>query len=159
MPESVPSLSPQERTGRRVGVVVFSLIVGALTANFSAQIIARAFGLGHAATDQGCSEGLAALVDGLDQARQSAAATAADGEQRALQAFRSALGPVWEHPHAVRDVCRASPQQLADFHLVERLRYAEEHAVRYESRGMAEERRKVSSLREALSREAASPGN
>jgi hypothetical protein len=153
MTEKPAAALPHVRLGRRVGFTVFSLVVGALTVNFSVQIIDQAFGLKAVPSALPCAEGLLGLIQGLEQARQSAAVL--DGEAVALEAFRSALGPSWDQRHRVREACRDTPRWLEGFRQIERLRYAEEHAVRYESRGVAVDRRRVLALRKELEKPAA----
>jgi hypothetical protein len=66
-----------------------------------------------------------------------------DDERAALKRYRGALEPEWSERKAVEAACAgdvAGRKRLKD---VIALRYAEEHAVRYESLGLAPLRRRL----------------
>jgi hypothetical protein len=80
----------------------------------------------------------------VERARQAYAASAGDEDERAaLSRYRGALEPEWSQRKAVEAACAGDAtgrQRLKD---VIALRYAEEHAVRYESLDLAPLRRRL----------------
>ncbi len=90
-----------------------------------------------------CAAGLQHLELGLGRARQSAAEGDEDPDE-ALRRFRLALDPEWLHLEGVRASCRGEAE-LRGLDALERLRYAEEHAVRREAASLAALRRRVDS--------------
>ena len=92
----------------------------------------------------GCSAGTARLEQAVERARHIYQSEAgAEDERAALARFRSALLPEWTEEKAVKAACEqeeAGRKRLKD---VIALRYAEEHAVRYESLGLAPQRRRL----------------
>jgi hypothetical protein len=95
-----------------------------------------------------CREGLRALFDAVARARE-AGAVAEGGEDAALARFRTALEPEWSSRDGVASRCRGSAKDAAALDAIERLRYAEEHAVRREAGELAPLRRKVQALVDA----------
>jgi hypothetical protein len=91
-----------------------------------------------------CREGLLALNAAVDRAR--AAASGNEGEDAALDGFRRALEPEWRSRDAVADACRGSRTDERALDAIERLRYAEEHAVRHEAGDLAPLRRRVQTI-------------
>jgi hypothetical protein len=126
---------------------VFGLAVAIPTLVWASQVIFQAFEA-PAADGLECKAGLAALLEGLDQARASAHPAA--NEDDALSAFRENLGPQWTTARRVRTACKADPEGLSRFGKLERLRYAEEHAVRYQTRGLSADRNAVDKIRKDL---------
>ena len=92
-----------------------------------------------------CQQGLRALFDALARAREAGAGSDG-GEDAALARFRGALAPEWAHRDEVASRCRASARDEGTLDAIERLRYAEEHAVRREAGELAPLRRKVQSI-------------
>lgn len=88
-----------------------------------------------------CEAGLKQLRKALDDARHSAA-EGDENPDEALARFRSALRPEWRYLEGIRATCR-DREALAGLDALERLRYAEEHAVRRESASLAALRRRV----------------
>lgn len=144
------SSRPKQRksTARIVGTVVFGLVIAGLTAIFATQIILQAWGYGVPETHESCRAGVQQLLVHLDQARQSAAAQAA--ERDALDAFRRALGQPWASRSALGRRCAEDPAAARLLRELEQLRYAEEHAVRYASRELAGRRRAVQAMADAM---------
>lgn len=139
-------LTPLERNrllGRRVGIAVFSAIFAGATLLWTVQILTTVWGTEPPSAD-GCSIGTAKLERAVERARRSYALQAGDEDERAaLARYRSALEPEWTARKAVEAACRsdeAGEKRLKD---VIALRYAEEHAVRYESLGLAPLRRRL----------------
>jgi hypothetical protein len=101
-----------------------------------------------------CREGLRAMVAALDRARH--AAPGLDGrEEVALDRFRRSLEPEWSYRHQIAAACRGQAEDERALDAIERLRYAEEHAVRREAGDLAPLRRRV----QAIVDERLSPAN
>ncbi len=130
-----------------MGGFVFVALIVAPTAIWASQVIRQAFAT-PSAEGVHCESGLVELLRGLDQARASARPAADEAE--ALAAFRANLGPVWTTPRHVRAACKSEPSRLIQYGKIERLRYAEEHAVRYETRGLSADRHAVEKIRSEL---------
>ena len=126
---------------------MFGLLIAVPTAVWATQVIMQAFDAPEA-DGLDCKAGLVALLEGLDQARASAHPAA--NEDEALSAFRQNLGPEWTTARRVRTACTKDPARLAQFGKIERLRYAEEHAVRYQTRGLSADRNAVDKIRHEL---------
>jgi hypothetical protein len=129
--------------------------VGAFSVGATVQITRQVFYAGRGPSPYAsCGEGLRALVGGIERARHEASGM--DGEQGALTRFRSALRPEWDHHEAVAETCQGTRTDKRALDAIERLRYAEEHAVRREAGDLAPLRRRVQILVEtqlAASRE------
>jgi hypothetical protein len=85
-----------------------------------------------------------ALVEAVDKARLAAADE--PDEQAALAKFRGALASTWRYRPALTRTCAPSTDALRHLRAVDRLRYAEEHAVRYAAVDLAERRHEVKRL-------------
>jgi hypothetical protein len=138
---------PGERRARSVGALVFALLVSIPTLVWATEVIVQAF---SSPDPHGldCRAGLSELITALDSAQKSASPHA--NELEALAAFRASLGTVWEDPRVVRAACADNPELSSFYGRIERLRYAEEHAVRYATRGLAADRNAVGELRTQL---------
>jgi hypothetical protein len=98
----------------------------------------------------GCSRGTAALERAIDRARAAYALGAGDEDERtALARFRSALEPEWTQRKAVEAACKGDHGAEKHLRDVVALRYAEEHAVRYESLDLAPLRRRIHGTRKS----------
>jgi hypothetical protein len=140
------ALTPLERrrlVGRRIGIAIFSAIFAGATLIWTIQILTEVWGSAPP-SPAGCARGTASLEQALDRARKAYADLAGNEDERAaLGRYRGALEPEWEQRKAVEAACRgdeAGRNRLKD---VIALRYAEEHAVRYESLGLAPLRRRI----------------
>ena len=140
------ALSPLQRSrllGRRVGIAIFFTIFAGATLMWTIQILTTVWGSAPP-SPAGCARGTADLQLAVDRARDAYAKLAGDEDERAaLTRYRSALEPEWQQRKAVEAACRedqAGKKRLKD---VIALRYAEEHAVRYESLGLAPLRRRL----------------
>jgi hypothetical protein len=91
-----------------------------------------------------CRAGLLALADAVDRARSAASGN--DGEDAALEGFRRALEPEWGYRDSVAAACRGADSDEGALDAIERLRYAEEHAVRHEAGDLAPLRRRVQTI-------------
>lgn len=138
------------RWGRRAGIVVFALLIAVPTLIWTSQILRRVFWPepGSAAGD--CRTAVLGLEQALHRARL-AAATESSGERAALASFRHALEPEWDQRGAVGHVCENDRRALRALSDLDALRYAEEHAVRYEAVALARQRRRAESLKQELS--------
>jgi len=144
LPRSVRS--PLERSrlkGRRAGIAIFSAIFAGATLLWTIQILSAVWGSAPP-SPEGCAPGTATLERSLQHARAVYAQSAGNEDERtALNRYRNALEPEWQQRKAVEAACRddeAGRNRLKDLIA---LRYAEEHAVRYESLGLAPLRRRL----------------
>jgi hypothetical protein len=140
-----PSLSPGERLGRSIGIAVFGLIIGGATVIWSIQILYAVFSPPVLAVAKECRGGTRDLLSAVRRASLAAAAETGD-ERAALGRFRAALEPEWSTRASLDSVCKADRQAQAALAEIDALRYAEEHAVRYEAVGLAPQRRRVQAL-------------
>lgn len=131
--------------GRRAGIIVFSVLVTAFTVVCSAQLLWQVYSPEIVPSGVSCPTALRGLVAAIDRARV-AAANETGGERAAVQRFRSALQPDWASRAALDRECGADRKMREGLKLVDWLRYAEEHAVRYEALDVAQLRRKTLKL-------------
>ncbi len=139
-------LTPYERrrlTGRRAGIALFFALVSSATVIWTYEILSTVWGSAPP-SPAGCAAGTAQLERAVERARVAYATGSGDEDERAaLARYRGALEPEWAERKAVEAACQqdsAGRKRLQD---VVALRYAEEHAVRYESLGLAPLRRRV----------------
>lgn len=142
----ITQLERNRLLGRRVGIAVFSAIFAGATLLWTVQILTTVWGTAPPAPE-GCAGGTAKLEQAVERARRVYALEAGDEDERAaLARYRSALEPEWASRKGVEAACRgddAGKKRLKD---VIALRYAEEHAVRYESLGLAPLRRRLKGI-------------
>ncbi len=138
--------SPLERSrliGRRLGIGIFSAIFSGATLLWTIQILTTVWGSAPP-SPEGCARGTANLEQAVEHARKTYTQGSGDENERAaLSRYRNALEPAWQQQKAVEAAClndEAGAKRLRD---VVALRYAEEHAVRYESLGLAPLRRRL----------------
>lgn len=130
-----------------MAIVLFYGMVGAFCVGATVQITKQVFFLGDGEMPYAtCEEGLRALVQGVFRARE--AASGMEGEEESLGTFRGALRPEWDHHDAVARRCQQNASQQGALDAIERLRYAEEHAVRRGAGDLAPLRRRVQNLLE-----------
>jgi hypothetical protein len=136
--------------GRRIALALFYALVGAICAAATIQVAAQVFAQGPPSPYPSCDDGLRALVGALERARSAAAEGSGpsqeEGEDAALARFRTALEPEWRYRDGIAASCRESASREQALDVIERLRYAEEHAVRREAGDLAPLRRKVRTL-------------
>lgn len=149
MSESVRPQSRGERLGRRVGIVVFAIWVTGITLALTSQIIRQTFYPAGSGGSTACRPGVLALIGAVRRARQAADAETG-GERAAVTRFRAALAPEWDGRDALATTCRGDATGERALREVDRLRYAEEHATRYEAVDLARRRRDVASLERTL---------
>lgn len=117
---------------------MFALLVAVPTAVWSIQIMLAVWSPPPGAPVAGCREGLAGLLRGVERAR-AAAEREQGGERRATERFRSSLSPEWDARATLSGLC-TSPEESEMLGAIDALRYAEEHAVRYEATALSEQR-------------------
>ncbi len=134
------------RLGRRIAVIGFLTLVGVWVISAGFQIIQQGlFPTVVPSPYPTCEAGLKNLGEALARARSSSA-EGDDDPDEALRRFRSALEPQWRYLEGIRASCTGA-EDLRSLDALERLRYAEEHAVRRESASLAALRRKVDEAR------------
>jgi hypothetical protein len=136
------------RIGQRVGILLFALVMTSFTLVCSIQIIQQAWSTESAGPAPACREGLRGLANAVQRARSLAAQTR--GERAALERFRSALTPEWGTRGAMEASCKDDKKARRMLRELDQLRYAEEHAVRYEAGDLSGRRRRVQSLMQEL---------
>ena len=149
MPSENQRISRLRRTGRRVGIAVFGVIVVSFTAILTIQILKAVFAPPNVTVATECRGGARGLLVAVRRARLAAASESGD-ERAALARFRAALEPEWDSRASLDSVCGSDPKTRAALAEIDALRYAEEHAVRYEAVGLAPQRRRVQALYETL---------
>ncbi len=130
--------------GRTIGIAVFGLIVATFTVVCSVQICLQVWAPEVTTSDLDCSAGTLRLIEAIEAARVASADQAE--EQAALARFRGALAPAWTHRPGLARACAGDPAAVQRLHAVDRLRYAEEHAVRYAAIDLAKRRQEVKRL-------------
>jgi hypothetical protein len=143
-----PPPSPRVR-GRRIAIGIYWTIVVLFSLVPAVQVTQQVlFDPAPAAPYPTCHDGLRALFSAVTRAREVAAGSEGD-ENRALSLFRKALEPEWKYRDGVAALCQASGANVRDagtLDAIERLRYAEEHAVRREAGELAPLRKKVQTI-------------
>ena len=145
MSSNPPRPASTRKRSRALAVVVYYSLIGVICVAATAQITKQVFFQPKIASPySNCREGLTALVSAGERARHAAPGT--DGEDPAIERFRAALKPEWTYFDAIADTCRGSVKDEGALDAIERLRYAEEHAVRREAGDLAPLRRKVQAI-------------
>ncbi len=144
-----PARSRVRRIGRRVGIVVFALFVSVPTLVWTFQIMEELFFRPTGPAPANCEVGLLGLLRAVDRARAAARKENA-GERHSLERFRAALDPEWSSRPALDGLCRGAPEDARRLREVDALRYAEEHAVRYEATALAGQRQRARELEHEL---------
>ena len=143
--ESADARSARVRQlGRRLGLVFYALVVGAFTVICSVQICFQVWAPKIEPAPFGCAVGTLALIQAVEMAR--VAAEDEPSEQAALAKFRFALSPAWKYRPSLTKACAPDREALRRLRAVDRLRYAEEHAVRYAAVDLAQRRHEVKRL-------------
>jgi hypothetical protein len=137
------------RVGRRLGLLVFALPVAGATEIWTAQIVQQVFVAAPMAGPRDCRSAVLGLDHAIRRARQ-AAADEIHGERPALKRFRDALEPEWRSREAIAHSCQGDRAAVAALSDLDALRYAEEHAVRYEAVALAKQRRRSDAIRREL---------
>jgi len=137
------------RRGRTIGAAAIVTIVTSFTAVCSVEIILQAWTPTAAAATTPCRPGVTALIDAVRRAR-NAAAEVSGGEGQALSVYRRALEPEWSTVSAIGRECLGDAEAERALDAVDRLRYAEERAIRYEALDLEKRRREVDDLQKRL---------
>jgi hypothetical protein len=146
-----PGRSRAKRLGQRLGIGVFAALVGIPTLIWTRQIMLAVFPEpGEPAPS--CSAGLRELLQGVESARK-AALDERGGERASLERFRTSLAPAWKKRPGLAAACGTSEKAAERLRAVDALRYAEEHAVRYEATALASQRQRARDLERELSHE------
>lgn len=128
---------------------MLATIVTTFTAVCSIQIIQQAWSPpGHPGTLE-CRDGVMGLIRAVHRARE-AAARSSGGERSALEMFRRTLEPEWSLRADLSGKCAKDAVMSKALPKIDRLRYAEEHALRYEALDVASRRREVDAIQERL---------
>jgi hypothetical protein len=150
-PPPRPAEDPRVRFARRTTIGLFYGGVVLFCAAMSTQISIQVLSTNDGAYPGTCRDGLRALAEALDSAR-NASEGVDDQPEVAIAKFRGALSPAWDARDAVTKTCAQEHDATltADLDLIERLRAAEESAVRRDARDLSSLRRKT---REAVARD------
>jgi hypothetical protein len=135
------------RTGRRLLIVAYYVVLGLFIAIAGGHVIWQLWApvlANHPKVD--CRAGLYGLGLAIDRARAEAQASSQQGEDVAVSRFRHALEPEWAHDAAIAASCDGDANLAKALDAIERLRYAEERAVRREVNELAPLRRTVQGL-------------
>jgi len=156
MSTATPKPVSGRKRSRALAVIVYYSVIVVICIAATAQITKQVFFQPRVASPYAsCHEGLSALVSAIERARRAAPGT--DGEDRAIERFRTALNPDWGYVDGIADSCRGSVKDEGALDAIERLRYAEEHAVRREAGDLAPLRRKVQAIVESDLTQRAAP--
>jgi hypothetical protein len=139
------------KRGRRIAWVLFAAIVIGIVLTWTVQIIQQVFFRPPTAATMECRPGVLGLITAVRRARQAADAEIG-GERAAVARFREALDPEWSGRDALTAACQSDPLGQRALREVDRLRYAEEHATRYEAVDLAPRRRGIAKLERELGR-------
>jgi hypothetical protein len=137
------------RTGARIAIVSFFLIVAGVTLTWTVEIIQQVWFPKFEPANVSCRDGVRGLITAVERARH-AADEETGGERAAVARFRDALDPEWEQRVGLTQVCRGDALGEKALIDVDRLRYAEEHATRYEAADLARRRRGIRRLEREL---------
>lgn len=145
-PAAVPDrLQRARKRGRRIAYAIYYAICGGVCIGGAVQITQQVlWSPVRPSPYSGCHQGLIALAAAVDRARSAAPGT--DGEDGAIERFRGALQPEWTHRDAIAKTCGEAAADQRALDAIERLRYAEEHAVRREAGDLAPLRRRVQAI-------------
>ena len=130
------------RRGRALGTAVFAALLTSFTVVCSVEIILQAWAPPGVRADVDCRRDIHRLIQAVRRARESAM-QATSGEREAVVRFRAALNPEWSLRPAIGDQCKSDLDSMRALGEVDRLRYGEEHALRYEALDIASLRKRV----------------
>ena len=143
LPQSSPPDSLRRKFRRHVTEAYFA-VIALVCILATVQIASQVFAEDSAVVPPGsCEERLGALVDAIQEAR--AAASEGHDEDEAVRRYRNSVNLGWSTASSVRRSCLA-PRLQAALDAIERLRYAEEYAIRREAVDLAPQRRRVREL-------------
>jgi hypothetical protein len=147
MPDS--ALERARRRGRRIGIAVYATILSAFIVATGAEVMYQGFASPAVSSPRDCHTGITELLSALRRAREAAVSEPL-GERASLERFRRALLPEWQKRSRLTAVCESDPWAIDALSAIDQLRYAEEHAVRYESVDLAPSRRRVVAIEQSL---------
>lgn len=146
-PSVPPYIQAARKRGRKIALLVYYAVVLCVCVAGAAEVSLQVlWNPVNASPYANCQEGLRALVSALSRARSAAPGN--DGEDLAIERFRSALNPEWSYWDSIAQSCQGNAERKRALDAIERLRYAEEHAARWEAGDLAPLRRKVQDLTE-----------
>jgi hypothetical protein len=146
MQRSAGEIEARRRGRRGLMIAYYTIVAGFIllaAGNVTYQVWAPVF---RTYPDLDCRGGLSDLARAIDRARQAASSFSEAGEDIALAQFRGALSPEWDRHDAIAKACGRDRELASLLDVVERLRYAEERAVRREVSDLAPLRRKVGQI-------------
>jgi len=144
-----PTVPRGVRLGRRLGIALFAALVSVPTVVWSLQIMKVVWSPPRGPAPESCQKGQLGLLRAVDRARAAAAGLAGSSERESLLRFRDALSPEWLSRPNLDDLCKA-PRERKILREIDSLRYAEEHAVRYEATALARDRKRARDLEREL---------
>ena len=137
------------RLGRRLGIALFAALVSVPTAVWSLQIMKAVWSPSRGPEPASCRVGALGLIRAVERARAAAAGLAESSERESLARFRAALEPEWLSRPNLDELCQGTHERSA-LREIDSLRYAEEHAVRYEATALARDRKRARDLEREL---------
>jgi hypothetical protein len=144
-----PTVPRAVRLGRRLGIALFAVLVSVPTVVWSLQIMKVVWSPSRGPEPPSCKAGQIGLLRAVERGRAAAAGLVEPSERESLARFRAALTPEWDSRPNLDDLCRA-PEERKILREIDGLRYAEEHAVRYEATTLARDRRRARDLEREL---------
>lgn len=146
-PPLPPYILAARKRGRKIALFIYYAVVLSVCVAGAAQVSRQVlWNPVQSAPYADCRQGLRALVGALERARSAAPGN--DGEDLAVERFRSALNPEWSYWDSIAQSCRGNAERQRALDAIQRLRYAEEHAARWEAGDLAPLRRRVQDLTE-----------
>jgi hypothetical protein len=142
-------LRTAQRTGRRIGIAVFFVILATFVVVCSAQILYQGFNAPDSASATDCRRALRQLIHDIRKAR-AAAEVEVLGERAAMAKFRGAMTLSPTALRSIENQCRYDSWARSALQAVDEWRWAEENAVRYESVDLAPSRRKIQTIESTL---------
>jgi hypothetical protein len=135
------------RRGRRSAMTALYAVTAVFVAlaggNVTWQVWAPSF---SAFPAEECRAGLSRLASAVARARSAAGNLSTADEDAALGEFRAALRPEWDRRDAIARACQSSGELVQALDVIDRLRYAEERAVRREVSELAPLRRRTEQI-------------
>jgi hypothetical protein len=144
-----PARSRGRRIGRRIGLALFAAFVSVPTVIWTLQIMRALFFPPLGPTFSSCESGLRGLLQALERARLAGRSEEL-GERESMDRFRAALLPEWNQRPGLAALCQQSATDGERLRSIDALRYAEEHAVRYEATALAGQRQRARKLEQEL---------
>jgi len=146
LPDNAPTEDAPRKLGRRIALTAFYGLVVAFTLGAAAQISVQVYSA-NAPWEGGCPAGLRMLARSIQEAQRASDGADLPAEE-ALQQFRRSLAPGWSARDTIERSCKATGDRrlLDTFDAIERLRYAEENAMRREGHDLVPLRRRVQVL-------------